>query len=184
MRSVATLATAVLSFAGACNRTSSDRGSQKPPEIPVLAAPTASVTIEAPRRAMFERARGGETIERVELARREGAAGLCEALGDPAVRSIALDALGYADGTEQLTPLCNVIKDGTEADATRAINAVAMIAARAEGVEAEAGAGLRCLKELVTSKPKSAPRLREAFAALEDAERQKLPKSAASDRDR
>ncbi len=146
-------------------------------DVPTLGVPTTGASAAPPiapaRRALYERAERarGEMLERLELARAEGAAGLCEALADKDLRGPALDALGVAEGTEQLAPLCDVIKDGSDDDRARAIGAVTEIAARGHGAEPEAASAVACLEAAASAGKGAAAdvaRLKQAVQELQD----------------
>jgi len=79
---------------------------------------------------VWARARDGEVEDLSRLAQREGSAGLAEAASQPERRLTAIRAMAYVEGAEALPWLANAATSGNEAEASAALESVAVIAAR------------------------------------------------------
>lgn len=97
----------------------------------VLAADAASLRDPL----LWEHARDGDPEDLAALAAHEGAIGLVEAASEPALRRIAVRAMGYARGWAQVPYLAKLASGKDEGDATAALESTVELAARPRRAE-------------------------------------------------
>lgn len=118
----------------------------------------------------WENAQSGEDEDLATLAHEVGAAGLEDALGDPARRETALRALGVAPGFSQVARLAREAEGGSEDHARIALASLAEIGARPRRPveheeEAELAAGCETLATLARKADAPRPRRIQAVRA-------------------
>ena len=169
----AALAVAVALFVscGGCGR--SGRGG------PSAAQPTSSSPAEksaadggvARDEHVWELAQQGDDEDLATLAVHEGAAGLVEGAGDPALRMTAIRAMAFARGWAQMPFLAGVAATGDDAQAGAALDAILQLAARPRTAEdpedaPELAEGCGKLLDLAKAAAKPRPRRVRAIRAL------------------
>lgn len=104
---------------------------------------------------MWASARDGTTEDLASLATHEGAAGLVEAAAEPALRTTAIRAMGYAYGWAQLPFLIGTATADDDAESRMALESVLELAARprrSEDVEDESELSEGCGKLLALAR--------------------------------
>lgn len=136
----AVLAVALFATCGGCEKRAPGGGaataakhaggdaSAPAPEVPEDAA-----TLRDP--AMWESAKEGDLEDLATLAVHEGAAGLVEATGDPALRATAIRAMGHARGWAQLPYLAKAARGKDDEEARLALESAVELAARPRRAE-------------------------------------------------
>jgi hypothetical protein len=136
---------------------------------PLAASSDASAPIDPRREDLWARARAGEADDLARLADREGSLGLQERAKDPALLLTALRAVAYTKDLQALPWLAAAATDGTDEQATIALESAERIAATPRrSVDAEDAievrAGCDALLALAQSPETTHPKPRRALA--------------------
>ncbi|MCL2724340.1 MAG: hypothetical protein FWD69_07880 [Polyangiaceae bacterium] len=134
---------ALVGVCSACGKTGSGTA---PNATPAEASAASVARVSAPADAgfailrdvaMWAHAKEGDEEDLATLATHEGAAGLIEAAAEPALRTTALRAMGFAPGYAQTPFLARVAAGKDDADAKLALDALVEIAERVRRQDAD-----------------------------------------------